>query len=89
MRFDHPGEGGLFLWGAVPHGVDVDVLVKDAYRNGLLLARGAAFGASGAADPHLRFNVVFSQHRRLCDYLQQRLAAVSGARTTLERLRQA
>ncbi|WP_280154943.1 PLP-dependent aminotransferase family protein [Piscinibacter sp. XHJ-5] len=84
ILLDHPGEGGLFLWGAVPRGVDVDVLVKDAYRNGLLLARGAAFAASGAADPHLRFNVVFSQHRRLCEYLQQRLSAAHGA---LERLR--
>ncbi|HEX6705981.1 MAG TPA: PLP-dependent aminotransferase family protein [Albitalea sp.] len=73
ILLDHPGEGGLFLWGALPHGVDVDALVKDAWRNGIVLARGAAFAADAASDPHLRFNVVFSQHRRLAEFLAQRL----------------
>ena len=86
ILLDHPGEGGLFLWGAVPQGVDVDLLVKDAYRNNILLASGAAFAAGGGHDAHLRFNVVFSQHRRLGDYLRERLVAVSGARAALARL---
>ena len=80
---DHPGEGGLFLWGRVPPGVDIDLLVKDAFRNAILLARGATFMADGESDPHLRFNVVFSQNPRLADYLAPRLAAVSNARATL------
>lgn len=86
ILLERPAEGGLFLWGAVPHGVDIDVLVKDAYRNAILLARGAAFSADAHGDPHLRFNVVFSQHARLAAYLSQRLSAFALARSTLSRL---
>jgi DNA-binding transcriptional MocR family regulator len=83
---DHPGEGGLFLWGRVPQGVDIDLLVKDAFRNQILLARGDTFMADGESDPHLRFNVVFSQNPRLAEYLGPRLAAVSQASATLARV---
>lgn len=86
ILFDRPAEGGLFLWGAVPHGIDVDVLVKDAYRNAILLARGAAFTGEAANDPHLRFNVVFSQHTRLAQYLTERLSAFAQARVAMARL---
>ena len=86
LLLEHPAEGGLFLWGAVPRGVDVDLLVKDACRNAILLARGATFSADGASDPHLRFNVAFSQQPRLAEYLQQRLNAVAGGNATLRRL---
>ncbi|MDP1205712.1 hypothetical protein, partial [Klebsiella pneumoniae] len=34
VLLEHPGEGGLFLWGAVPAGVDVDGVVKEAFRRG-------------------------------------------------------
>jgi len=85
VLLDHPGEGGLFLWGTVPAGVDVDELVKDAYRNQILLVRGATFMADAAADPHIRFNVVFSQHARLAHYLHPRLAALAAARGSLAR----
>lgn len=87
IAFDpQPGEGGLFLWGRVPEGVDVDLLVQDAYRNKILLARGATFRADAAPDPHLRFNVVLAQHVRLADYLRERLQALAGARATLGRV---
>jgi DNA-binding transcriptional MocR family regulator len=86
LLLEHPAEGGIFLWGAVPHGVDVDLLVKDAYRNAIVLARGATFSADGAGGPHLRFNVAFSQQPRLAQYLQQRFAAVAGAGAMLRRL---
>ncbi|HEX2010125.1 MAG TPA: PLP-dependent aminotransferase family protein [Roseateles sp.] len=90
MRFDMPGEGGLFLWGQVPEGVDAGLLVHDAYRNKILLARGATFRAAtpveGQPDAHLRFNVVFSQHPRLADYLRERLRALDQARTSLARV---
>jgi DNA-binding transcriptional MocR family regulator len=86
ILLDRPADGGLFLWGAVPHGIDVDVLVKDAYRNGILLARGAAFTGDASNDPHLRFNVVFAQHTRLAQYLTQRLSAFAQARIALTRL---
>jgi len=84
MLLDRPAEGGLFLWGALPTGVDAGLLVKDAYKNGILLA-GAAFAADNVGDQHLRFNVVFAQHPRLAQYLSQRLGAVSVAQSAIHR----
>jgi DNA-binding transcriptional MocR family regulator len=78
IRFDHPGEGGLFLWGEVPEGVDIDLLVQDAYRSKILLVRGAAFLANGQADPHIRFNVAMCQAPRVGEYLRERLLAVAS-----------
>jgi len=81
IAFDHPGECGLFLWGELPAGVDVDELVADAGRNQIVLARGAAFSADHrAADPHIRFNVAACQAPRVADYLRERLQAIVKAR---------
>ena len=85
IRFDHAGEGGLFLWGELPAGVDVDLLVQDALRNKILLVRGAAFFAEGNDDPHIRFNVAMCQAPAVADYLRERLDAVAGARQALPR----
>ena len=82
----HPGEGGMFLWGAVPAGVDIDELVKDAYLNKILLVRGATFRADGLSDPHIRFNVAFSQQAQLPSYLSARLAAVADGRRVVEKV---
>ncbi len=73
---DHPGEGGLFLWGTAPEGVDVDELVQDAFRNQILLVRGTTFSADQGFGRHLRFNVVFAQQPRLAQYLHTRFAAL-------------
>ena len=85
MRFDHPGEGGLFLWGEVPEGVDVNLLVQDAWRNKILLVRGATFMADSADDPHIRFNVAMCQAPVVADYLRGRLEALSGARAVVDK----
>lgn len=82
---EHAG-GGLFLWGRLPAEIDADLLVQDANRNKILLARGATFTADASAAQHLRFNVVFSQHPRLADYLHERLQAVASARVLLTRV---
>ncbi len=87
VLLDHPGEGGLFLWGALPAGADVDGVVKEAFRHGILLVRGATFAADAAADPHIRFNVAFSQQPRLAQFLQQQVGAAASARQALERAR--
>jgi DNA-binding transcriptional MocR family regulator len=87
VLLDHPGEGGLFLWGAVPAGVDVDTVVKEAFRHGILLVRGATFAADGAPDPHIRFNVAFSQQPQLATFLQQQLSASAGAQVAMNRAR--
>lgn len=85
LLFDHQGVGGLFLWGSVPAGIDIDLLVKDAYRNKILLASGAMFTAGQGRDPHIRFNVVSCQHPRLASYMQERLGALASARATLQK----
>lgn len=87
--FDSPGDAGLFLWGRVPEGVDLELLVKDAWQHGLLLAGGATFSPVGPASPCLRFNVVLGQHVRLTRYLGQQLQALAAGRGTLERLARA
>lgn len=83
VHFEHPGEAGIFLWGTIPEGLDVDLLVQDAYRNKILLMRGAAFSANVVPNRHIRFNVAFSQHPRLGNYLQERLDAVAASRRAL------
>jgi DNA-binding transcriptional MocR family regulator len=87
VLFEQPGDAGIFLWGTLPDGVDVDLLVQDAYQNKLLLMRGAAFSANDTPDQHIRFNVAFSQHPRLSGYLQEHLQAMAGARSSLARAR--
>ncbi len=86
VLFERPGDAGIFLWGTMPEGLDVDLLVQDAYRNKILLMRGAAFSAYDTPDRHIRFNVAFSQHPRLSHYLQERLRAVAGVRASLARV---
>ncbi len=86
LVMDHPGEGGLFLWASVPDHVDLNLLVQDAYRNKILLVRGATFSADNPTDAHIRFNVAFSQHPRLADYLRERLQSLAGARAALARV---
>jgi DNA-binding transcriptional MocR family regulator len=83
VQFEQPGDAGIFLWGTMPEGVDVDLLVQDAYRNKILLMRGAAFSPDDTPDRHIRFNVAFSQHPRLGNYLRERLEAIAGARSSL------
>lgn len=86
IRFENLGEAGLFLWGTVPDGVDIDLLVQDAYRHKILLMRGAAFSAHQVADRHIRFNAATSQHPRLSQYLQQCFTALASARASLNRI---
>ena len=85
MQLDHPGQGGLFLWGRVPSGVDLNLLVQDAYDNKILLGRGSTFSSSSAFDSHIRFNVVFAQNPRLGEYLSARLQSLAGAKNALAR----
>jgi DNA-binding transcriptional MocR family regulator len=86
IQLDHPGEGGLFLWGALPEGVDSQLLVQDAYRNKIVLARGSMFSADRAFDSHLRFNVAQAQQPRLAEYLRERLRSLAGARAAIWRV---
>jgi DNA-binding transcriptional MocR family regulator len=83
LVFDPPGEGGLFLWGAVPGDIDVDLLVRDAGRNKIVLARGEAFLADGAGDPHIRFNVAVCAEPGVGEYVRGYVDSVRGARSVV------
>lgn len=83
IRFEHVGEAGMFLWGTLPDGIDIDVLVQDAYRHKILLMRGAAFSASDASNRYIRFNIAFSQQPRLSEYLKERLGAIKAAQSLI------
>ena len=85
ILLDHPGEGGLFLWGKAPDGVDVDELVQDAVRNQILLVRGTTFSADQGFGRHLRFNVVLSQQPRLAQYLKTRFASLAQGQGAVQR----
>jgi DNA-binding transcriptional MocR family regulator len=83
VQLDSIGDAGIFLWGRVPEGVDVQSLVKDAYGQQIVLAPGSNFLAGGAKDdPHIRFNAVTCQNVRLAEYLTPRLAPAGTARAT-------
>ncbi|HJV70862.1 PLP-dependent aminotransferase family protein [Ideonella sp.] len=84
ILLDRPAEGGLFLWGTLPAGIDADELVKEAYRQQILLA-GAAFDAAQTDQRHLRFNVVYAQHPKLAEFLSQRLQASTAAQQAIRR----
>jgi len=87
VLLEHAGEGGLFLWGALPAGADVDGVVKEAFCRNILLVRGATFAADGSSDPHIRFNAAFSQQPRLAEFLREQLGAATSARLAVERAR--
>lgn len=87
MAFEAPADGGLFLWGRLPDGVDLDLLVRDAWQQHILLSGGSTFGSGGPGSAsHLRFNVVHSRHVRLQRYLTERLAALAQGQRSVQRL---
>lgn len=65
---------GLFLWGRVPEGVDVDRLVRLGREKGILLAKGALFSPSGRHSHHLRFNAVHASDPALGRFLRAEIA---------------
>jgi DNA-binding transcriptional MocR family regulator len=50
-------QGGLFLWGRLPAGVDASALSRAALMHGIVLAPGNVFSAGQTADGFMRFNV--------------------------------
>jgi DNA-binding transcriptional MocR family regulator len=75
VMFDEQAGAGLFLWGRVPEGIDVGVLVRTAREHGILLAAGRLFSPAGGCQTHLRFNVVHATDPALSAFLRPRLAA--------------
>jgi DNA-binding transcriptional MocR family regulator len=75
ITFTETGGDGMFLWGRVPEGTDVEQLVRRAREHSILLARGALFSPQGGASLHLRFNVCHSTRPPLIEFLREALLA--------------
>lgn len=74
MVFDHQAMDGMFLWGRVPHGVDVDKLIDNALESRIFLSKGSLFSPSGSYSRHLRFNAAYGSAPQLLDCLRGALA---------------
>lgn len=68
---------GIFLWGRVPEGTQVDGLVRSARESSILLARGTLFSASRGCSQWLRFNVAHSTAPALIRFLREHLPAAA------------
>jgi DNA-binding transcriptional MocR family regulator len=78
IRADHSGEG-IFIWGEMPTEINMELLVRSAFAERILLAPGHLFqlpniepkaGDSGTSF-YLRFNAVASRDIRLTNFLLQ------------------
>lgn len=73
VRFDIEAPEGPFLWGSLPESVDIDALLRHAFRQAILLTTGALFSPTGQFHHHLRFNVAFGADPSLLRLLRQHL----------------
>ena len=71
---DGRGGDGIFLWGRVPDGVEVETLVRRAREKSILLANGAFFSPARVANQRLRFNVTHSAAPELVRFLLDSLS---------------
>lgn len=63
-----PG-AGMFLWCALPEGMDAGKIARRVLPEKIILAPGDAFSLSGSANGFLRFNVAQSQDPRIMEAL--------------------
>ncbi len=76
---DNPTQGGLFLWGELPGGMDADRLAVDARAEGILLAPGSMFALTDRCRSHLRFNATHASDPHLLQFLKERCRPAAGA----------
>jgi len=74
VSFDSDEGAGMFLWGRLPEGTDMDQLVREASGRAILLAKGSLFSPSKANIPRLRFNAALSAAPELAQFLREGLA---------------
>lgn len=65
------GEPGLFIWAKVPSAWRAGRLADEAFRRGVLLARGDLFRPGRQPSEHMRFNVARSNDPRLFAVLRE------------------
>ena len=75
ISFEDARGEGLFLWGRVPEGVQVEDLVRRARERSILLARGTLFSPVQGCSQWLRFNVCHSNRPPLIEFLRESLLA--------------
>jgi DNA-binding transcriptional MocR family regulator len=68
--------GGIFLWCALPEGLDAAEVSRRALAKNVVLAPGNAFSVAQSSNRFLRFNVAQSLDRRVMSVLE---ASMSGA----------
>ncbi|MDY0012519.1 MAG: PLP-dependent aminotransferase family protein [Rhodocyclaceae bacterium] len=66
-------EGGMYIWAALPEGVDLQILADDAVANGYLLTPGNAFFLRQPERAWLRFSAAAANDGKLFDYFRKRL----------------
>lgn len=64
-------QAGIFLWCALPEGIDAASVAREALTQNIVLAPGNAFSLSQSAHGFLRFNVAQSLDNRLFEVLQE------------------
>jgi DNA-binding transcriptional MocR family regulator len=67
--------GGLFLWAALPAGLDAAAVAQRAMAEGVVLAPGNVFSVGQTAGRYIRFNVAQSAHPRVFEVLRQAMAS--------------
>ena len=75
IAFEEARGEGLFLWGRVPEGTQVEELVRRANERSILLARGSLFSPVQGSSQWLRFNVCHSNRPPLIEFLRESLQA--------------
>lgn len=80
LRFDAEAAGaeGVFLWAALPPGVEAPALVEAARAAGIVIAGGHMFSRRGAGLDRLRLNAAWATDARLLGFLRERLGAAAG-----------
>ena len=67
--------GGMFLWCALPDGLDAARVAREALRHDVVLAPGDVFSLTRTAGSCMRFNVAQSTDPRVMTVLEQAMAA--------------
>ena len=69
----------VFVWAALPQGIQPEVLVQDAAEHGFMLIPGSLFFVNVPETQWMRFNMGWANDKRLFQYLAQRLPVLQKA----------
>ncbi|MBX9632910.1 MAG: PLP-dependent aminotransferase family protein [Burkholderiales bacterium] len=78
LQQDH---AAVFVWAELPEGVQPEVLIQDAAQHGFMLIPGSLFFVNTPQSPWMRFNMGYTNDRRLFQYLSERMPALRRSGT--------